>query len=203
MNGVTILLVVLSVVLLAIIYLLVFRKELFTPRKKDLSGAAAVSGPLAAAKRMAHLNGYQVIAPAKLAKDGRFADLDFIIVGCFGLLCVKCIGRGGDIYGSAGDAMWLQVRGGERISFANPLREAEADTRVVRDTLFAAKLKNTPVETVCVFTNPHAALALPRSTGHYTVKEFRALLGKDRLQQDRHVEIDAAAQAVRKFLAEV
>ena len=143
------------------------------------------------------MNGYQVISPACLAKDGKLADLDFILVGTFGVLCVKCVGRGGSIYGSAGDAMWLQVKNQDRISFANPILEAERDTRLVRDILFSAKLKNIPVETVCVFTNPVASLALPRSTGHYTVKEFRSLLGQSRFLQERKIDLDAVCTAAR------
>lgn len=168
-------------------------------KAKDLSDAAAK--PLAAAKRFAALQQYEVIAPAALAKNGRFADLDFIIVGCFGLLCVKCIGRGGEIYGSEGDAKWLQVRGETRTSFENPILQAAADTRLVRDTLFTANLKNIPVETVCVFTNKNASLALPRSTGHLTVKEFRALLDKEKYRTDKHVDIAKASAAVRAYLA--
>ena len=195
--------VIITLLCLFLIIYFLWRSDspLFRRKPKDLPDAKKADKPLGAARRMALMNGYQVISPACLAKDGKLADLDFILVGTFGVLCVKCVGRGGSIYGSAGDAMWLQVKNQDRISFANPILEAERDTRLVRDILFSAKLKNIPVETVCVFTNLHATLALPRSTGHYTLKEFRALLGKDRLQQDKRVDIDAAAQAVKAALA--
>lgn len=68
-------------------------------------------------------------------------------------MCVKCVGLGGQIYGNPGDPMWLQVDAEKRISFENPMRAAEADTRLVRDTLFTANLRGIQVETVCVFTN--------------------------------------------------
>lgn len=113
-----------------------------TPRKaKNLDGAKRSAKALSAARRFAALHQYQVIAPAQIAKDGKFADLDFIIVGWFGLLCVKCVGLGGQIYGNPGDPMWLQVDAEKRISFENPMRAAEADTRLVRDTLFTANLR--------------------------------------------------------------
>lgn len=174
----------------------------FQRKAKDLPDAKKANKPLGAAKRMALMNGYQILSPACLAKDGKLADLDFILVGTFGVLCVKCVGRGGSIYGSVGDAMWLQVKNQDRISFANPLLEAERDTRVVRDILFSAKLKSIPVETVCVFTNPSASLALPRSTGHYTVKEFRALLGQSRFLQERKIDLEAVCTALRAYRTE-
>ena len=170
-------------------------------RSGDLSAQNAAAKPLAAAKRLALMQQYQVISPAHLAHNGKFADLDFVLVGCFGLLCVKCIGLGGELYGTADDKEWLQIRKGERIPFANPLEIAAADTRLVRDALFTAKLKSTPVETAVVFANPKAQLSLPRKTGHYTLKTFRALLSKDKFLQNKGVDIEKAAAAVRAYLA--
>ena len=173
------------------------------PRKaKNREGARKSAPALNPTRRFAALHQYQVIAPAQIAKDGKFADLDFILVGWFGLLCVKCIGLGGQIYGSPDDAMWLQIDGDKRISFANPIRAAEADTRLVRDTLFAANLRGIQVETVCVFTNKKATLALPRGTGHYTLKEYKALLGKSKYEQDKGVDIPKTVQAVKQWLAQ-
>ena len=143
--------VIITLLCLFLIIYFLWRSDspLFRRKPKDLPDAKKADKPLGAARRMALMNGYQVISPACLAKDGKLADLDFILVGTFGVLCVKCVGRGGSIYGSAGDAMWLQVKNQDRISFANPILEAERDTRLVRDILFSAKLKNIPVETVC------------------------------------------------------
>ena len=189
----------------ALLYFMMRKKpdsDLEKPRKaKNLDGAKKSAEPLRLARRYAALHQYQVIAPAQLAKDGKYADLDFILVGWFGLLCVKCVGLGGQIYGSLEDEMWLQLDGEKRVSFANPMRAAEADTRLVRDTLFSAKLRNISVETVCVFTNKSATLLLPRGTGHYTVKEFKALLGKSKYEQDKGVDIPAAVAAVTQWLA--
>ena len=174
-----------------------------TPRKaKNLDGAKKSAKALSAARRFAALHQYQVIAPAQIAKDGKFADLDFIIVGWFGLLCVKCVGLGGQIYGNPGDPMWLQEDAEKRISFENPMRAAEADTRLVRDTLFTANLRGIQVETVCVFTNKKATLALPRGTGHYTLKDFKALLGKSKYEQDKGVDIPQTVDAVKKWVVE-
>ncbi len=199
-----IILVLLLVVGGLLLYFMLRKKpdsDLEKPRKaKNLDGAKKSAEPLRAARRYAALHQYQIIAPAQLAKDGKFADLDFILVGWFGLLCVKCVGLGGQIYGSAEDEMWLQLDGEKRVSFANPMRAAEADTRLVRDTLFSAKLRGISVETVCVFTNKTATLLLPRGTGHYTVKDFKALLDKSKYEQDKGVDIPAVVDAVKKWI---
>lgn len=171
---------------------------------RDLNGPAKAARPMAAARRFCAGEGAHLIAPATLARSGVYADLDFILVGAFGVLCVKCLGMAGQIYGTAGDAKWLQVTGKEgekRSSFDNPLMQAARDTRLVRDALFSANLKSVPVETVCVFTNRSAQLALPRDTGHYTVRTFRDLLDKDKYHQDRRVDVEKVVDALRENLA--
>ncbi|MEG0018726.1 MAG: nuclease-related domain-containing protein, partial [Hydrogenoanaerobacterium sp.] len=193
---------VITVIVLAYDFLFHKDKSGNAEKSGNLSAASAAAKPLAVTKRFALLQQYQVIAPAHLAKNGKFADLDFILVGIFGLLCVKCVGLGGEIYGNMNDDNWLQVQKGVRKSFPNPLAQAEADTRLVRDTLFTAKLKNVPVETIVIFTNKKAALALPRSTGHYTPKAFKALLRKSSYLANKGVDIAKATDAVRAYLTQ-
>mgnify|MGYP006979805422 CR=1 FL=1 len=55
-----------------------------------------------------------------------------------------------------------------------------------------------PVETVVVFTNPSASLNLPRSTGHYTEKTFLAYLKGPHFREDKKVEVEPVAAALRQ-----
>ncbi|MEG1744385.1 MAG: hypothetical protein RR215_02255, partial [Ruthenibacterium sp.] len=95
------LILVAVITVLAAAYYFLFQKDKSgkAEHSGNLSATAAAAKPLAAAKRFALLQQYQLIAPAHLAKNGKFADLDFILVGVFGLLCVKCVGLGGELYG--------------------------------------------------------------------------------------------------------
>ncbi len=204
MDTTTLLFLGAAIILMVVVYVYMYHRENDDPKArklKDLSGTARSAKALAAAKRFAGENDCQILAPATLAKNGRYADLDFIIAGRFGLLCVKCIGLDGEIYGSEGDAKWLRVSDQKREAFDNPLLEANGDTRLVRDALFSANLKSVPVETVCVFTNPKATIALPRNTGHYTLKDFRELLNKEKYRVDKRVDAEKALAAVREYLA--
>src|SRR5699024_681166 len=126
------------------------------------------------------------------------ADLDLLLVGWFGVLGVKCLGYGGEVYGSLDEPEWTQVLPQGRRTFENPMTRAGKSARAVRDALFAAKLKNVPVETVVVFTNPSASLNLPRSTGHYTEKTFLAYLKGPHFREDKKVEVEPVAAALRQ-----
>lgn len=164
--------------------------------KNDMHHGA--DGIVRAVRRYAAAEGCTVIAPVEVTGSRDTADLDLLLVGWFGVLGVKCIGWGGQIYGSAAEPQWTQVLGGERCTFDNPLTRAGKSERAVRDVLFAAKLKNVPVETAVVFTNKAAELNLPRSTGHYTEKTFLAYLRSPHFEEDKKVEIEPVVAALRQ-----
>ena len=81
--------------------------------------------------------------------------------------------------------------------FANPLKRAEQSARAVRQALFEAKIKNVPVETVVVFTGKKTQLALPRSSGHYTIEQFSTYLKSVHFEEDKKVEVEPVAAALR------
>lgn len=183
----------------AVIYFY-FRKK--NPKKRKQQGREAKSGAgLRVARRFAGAHGYKFISPATLARNGAVAKLDGIVVGYFGVLGIKTLGYNGNIYGSASEEEWLQLGDNEeRTYFPNPLLEAAADVRVIRDALFAAKMKQIPVEVVCVFTEPRVQLALPKKTGHYTLKTFKSLLQKDKYLADTGIDIEKVEGILRESI---
>ena len=117
------------------------------------------------------------------------------MVGWFGVLGVKCLGYGGEVYGSPDEAEWVQTVNGARRKFKNPIARSKQSGLVLRDALFAAGLKSVPVETVVVFTGKRVQLALPRSTGHYTEKSFSAYLKSSRFEEDKKIQVEPVAAA--------
>ncbi len=193
--------IIITVVVLAIIFFVIafaFKgdemRALFAGKQKDMPQEKAAAKPFLSAKNFAAMQQYKIVSPVHIAKNGKFADADFALVGAFGVLCVKCIGLGGEIY--AGDGKWLQIINEERKDIDNPIEKCASDTRAVREVLFDAKLKSIPVETVCVFTNPKTQLAVPRGAGHYTVKTFKKLLAKEKYLADKKVDIEKVAEVL-------
>ena len=160
--------------------------------RKDASGRA-----MQRLKSFASANGYELIRPGRIAQGTGVTDFDAIVVGTFGVLAVRSMGYEGQVYGNAKDTLWTQATKNGKVTFKNPLLQAEAEARMLREGLFAAKLKNVPVETLCVFPNNATELAVPRSTPVYRLKEFSALLKKDHFTEDRKVDIDKVAKALR------
>ncbi len=184
-------------IFIAIIYFYYRKSNPKKTKRKDRNNKS--SRVVGAAKSFARSNGYKCISPATLVRNGAVANLDAVIVGYFGVLGVKALGYNGTIYGSAGDDEWLQVTDEEeRHYFKNPLNEAIADVRVIRDALFQVKLKQVQVEVVCVFADPDVQLALPKNTGHYTFKDYKSLLGKDKYLADAGIDIEKIEQVLRE-----
>ncbi len=167
---------------------------------KNMGKTDAAAKPLQAAKRFALLNGYTVLQDVHIAKDGKFADFDFAIVGVFGVLCVKCVGLGGEIYGAEKDEKWLQVLKADRTYFENPMESAQKGTRLVRDCLFTHKLKNTPVSSAVVFTNSKASIAVGRSVELYNTNTFKALINKAVYTTDKNVDVEKTVKAIDEFI---
>ncbi len=168
------------------------------PKLTDPIGREQDSGKvLRAVKSFASRNGYEVIAPGKISFGTGVSDFDAIVVGSFGVLAVRSMGYSGQVYGSEKDEKWVQTTAKGRVEFKNPMQQAQADARLVREVLFENKLKSVPVETICVFPSSATELIVPRSTPIYRMKEFSAQLLKDHYTDDRKVDIDAVAKALR------
>ena len=68
MEPTSIVLTILAIAALVFLYLFTFKREVLHRKPKDMQGPAAAKKPLAAARRMAAMNQYEVIAPAVLEK---------------------------------------------------------------------------------------------------------------------------------------
>lgn len=142
-------------------------------------------------------NGYEVIVPGRICQGTGVTDFDAIVVGSFGVLAVTSLGYPGKVYGNEKEKLWTQTTNRGRVAFENPLTAQAAQARMLREVLFASKLRSVPVETMCVFPNSGTELLIPRSTPIYRMKEFSAMLRKDHFTDDKKVDIDAVAKALR------
>ena len=153
-----------------------------------------------ALKSFASRNGYEIIQPGKIAHGTGVSDFDALVIGTFGVLAVRSMGYHGQVYGGEREQTWAQTTGSGRVEFPNPLQQAEKEARLVREVLFDNKIKGVPVEAICVFPNKATELLMPRSTPVYRMKEFSALLMKDKYTDDKKVDIDAVSKALRNAI---
>lgn len=195
--------VVVGIWVLAILAYLLYRR--FKKNQGKGRGRDADAGKAASAMRgFAHSNDFRFISPATLSSGGKTASLDAIVVGYFGVLGLISLGYNGNVFGAPDEDEWLQVTKEEqRNYFPNPLDEASAAVRVIRDALSGPKTRRVPVEVACVFTSDKVELALPRSSTHYTMATFKKQLKREKYQEDCGLNLDEVEKAIRAALVNV
>ncbi len=167
----------------------------------EKAGAGDVLGRV---RRYARLNSYQVVAPARWAREGKLAEFDCVLVGYFGVLGVRCMGYSGRVFGGEKEKTWVQTKGEKRYEFENPLDRNARDARILREVLISAGLRNIPVETVLVCTGGQKQeLALPRSTPLYTPKTLSRYLNTSHFDQDKKVDVEKTAELLRQAVTQV
>ncbi len=198
---VAIIILLASVVVVLVFVGIYFYRKNHVPKVRQKGKNNKAGRAVAAMQSFARGNRFRLIAPAHLVRGDKEARLDALVVGYFGILGLVAVGYNGEIYGEANDAQWVQVTDDGRRYFDNPVLEAAADVRVIRDALFEKKLRKIPVEVLAVFTDKNAQLALPRSTGHLTVKDLKKQLRKEKYLEDTKLDLDEVEKTLRAALA--
>lgn len=195
---------IIAVIVVVAILVVVFILRHVLKNRKPMGHSVYVTSASKAGKvavRFARSNSFRVISPAKIRGKSGTADLEAIVIGPFGILGVMGLGYYGNVYGVRDEKEWLNVTAlGARTKFQNPIMEAAADVRIIRDALFTKNIKVVPVEVVPVFTAKELQIGVPKDTGHYTLKTFKAYLGKDKFLEEKNFNIDKAEEAIREAL---
>lgn len=140
---------------------------------------------------------YKVLGPCRFEKDGQGVQVDCVLIGYFGVLAVKAVGRNGEVYGNAGDDEWLQVTKDARVKFENPFNECARAIPLMRDQLEAAKVRGVFLECIPVSTYKKAQLAVPKSVGLLKLSEFSLLIEKQKYMEDKGVDLEKVEAAFK------
>lgn len=188
------------IVILVIVYF-VRRKNANRPVKPVDYRSFGNKKAASALKSFARRNGFVYISPAKMKTKSGIANIDAIAIGPFGVVGVVGMGYYGDVYGRAEDNIWVSMTPSrKRTEFQNPVTEASAYVRVIRDALFAKGIKMVPVEVLPVFTTDELQIGVPSGTGHYSWKEYKKYLKKDKFKEEKSFKMDAVVAAIREVL---
>lgn len=188
-------------IFLGLIYFVYKRQNAGKSTKKPLGKSANNKKVQGIARRFAKQNSFRFIAPANSKQKDGATQLDAIVVGYFGVLGVISLGYNGQIYADAADETWLQVApDGTRAKFLNPVGQASAAVRAVREVLLLEKCKKVPVDVVYVFAQEKAQIIAPRSLACMGLKEYKTLLKKDKFLQDCGLDLDQVENALKKHL---
>jgi len=192
-------LVVLVIVLLVFFFILRSQND-DGPRKDKHKPHTdgGVANMVSALGRYASMHGFVMIAPAALQSKDKECKLDAVLVTYAGVVGVRCMGHNGEIFANSGESEWLWVTSEGRNSLPDPVGQAAADVRVLRDLLMQnSALRNIPVECLTVFTDKTVQLAVPKSIPIYRRKELLSLLESEKYLQDKGIDLPAVAAVLK------
>lgn len=166
------------------------KKPKFAKTAAKAEGRDKLLGSL---RRYAATHNFTLLENVSLGEE----QVDAVLVTHAGVVSVRCYGYNGQVFANPGDREWFWQAAGESERFTAPAERTAADTRALREKLFAAGMKKVKVESLAVFTSPGVSLAVPKSSYPLRSKELLNLLEQDRYMEDTGLDKEAVAAALK------
>jgi hypothetical protein len=157
-------------------------------KKQGRVGEAKVSAIL---KRYARIHGFKVLNDISIPLYDGTTQIDHILIGEFGLLVVETKSHKGDIYADPRAKEWIQLVGGKKQRFYNPLMQNKGHLEALRYQLQKHKIYKVPIDSIVVFSGAHKT-NLYIETGHpvLEIQKLRKYLNTNqRFLKDNGVDV--------------
>jgi len=105
-------------------------------------------------KRFAKALKYTLLTDLKVKAEGTEHSFDHVLVGNFGVLCVRVIDEMGEVYGSENDQNFVVVdRKLNRTKTENYVKKSMLDGEVLRKIISKEKIYNVKIDTLIAIDN--------------------------------------------------
>ena len=140
---------------------------------------------------------YKVMGRTTVEFGGTTYTFDAIMFAYFGTVCFTAAPQGGDIYGDLGSEDWTAVFQGQRTRFYSPAMAMNGSIKMLKDLYRAEKVKAGNTETIVVFTNNDANVAVARSLPVCHIKDLSSVLNT-KYTADNGADITDMMEAIKK-----
>ena len=142
---------------------------------------------------------YKLMGRTTVEFGGTTYTFDAIMFSYFGTICFTAAPHAGDIYGEIGSEDWVAIWQGDRTRFYSPVMAQNGAIKMLKDLYRAEKVKAGTTETMVVFTNKDANVAVARSMPVCHINELPKTLSASKYLADNGSDIDAMMAAVKKY----
>lgn len=113
-----------------------------------------------ALRKIARKHRFVVLNDVMLPLYDKTTQIDHLVIGPFGVMCIETKNHGGFIYGGMNDKHWQQKIGRQTHSFYNPLMQNLTHVKTVKYLLQKEGLHKVPVYNLVVFSNRQVRVEL-------------------------------------------
>ena len=147
-------------------------------------------------KSFALLRRFRVLSGIKLSGA---TGIENLLVGHFGVLLIKTMGRRGEFYGTMDGENWQIVLGGNKTVVPNPFRDLEKQEAALRAVFAQNNIYRVPVERLVVLSNrsPKTLLYITNAGEILMPGKLGAHLGKTKYEKDAGVDVEKVAAALQ------
>ncbi len=142
---------------------------------------------------------FKVMGRTTIEFKGSTHTFDAILLSYFGAIGFTAAPQGGDIYGELNDEEWAAIFQGRRTAFYSPVMAMNGSVKTLKDIFRAEKVKCGNVESMAVFTNKEANVAVARSLPACHVSNLETRLTTPKYLADNGSDIDGMKAALEKY----
>lgn len=172
---------------------------IFFRKKHEAVDPKAAEKLDSALKKFVRARDYQIMGRTTLEYNGSTYTFDALLLSYYGVIAFTAAPQGGDIYGELNDEEWVAIFQGSRTRFYSPIMAHAGAAKVIKEIFRAEKVKGGQFESMAVFTNNDANVAVARSLPACHVKDLREKLSSPKYLADNGADIAGMKAALEKY----
>lgn len=143
-------------------------------------------------------NRFIVINDVLLPLYNDMTQIDHLVIGPFGVICVETKNHSGVITGKAEDVYWKQRLGYKTYTFYNPLAQNYTHVQAIRYFLHKEKVLNVPIYNLVVFSSNNVSIELAEDNLPVIPASYLKKYFKDKAFNESKIDVDQVVKAIKK-----
>lgn len=141
---------------------------------------------------------FAVLNDVLLPLYNNYTQIDHVVIGPFGVVCIETKNHSGHITGSMNDAYWMQRIGRKKHKLYNPLVQNNTHCLAVKYFLKKENLSHVPICNLVVFSSDHVSVNLKENNLPVIPLSYLKKFFKKNLE-NRDVNVEEILAAIEKY----
>ena len=126
-------------------------------------------------------------------------QIDHLVIGPFGVVCVETKNHSGKITGRIEDVYWKQRLGLKAYTFYNPLSQNYTHVQAVRYFLRKERILNVPVYNLVVFSSNNVSIELDEKNAPVIPARYVKKYFKNEAFNESKIDVAQVVAAIKKY----